>query len=79
MSSQVLVRDVDPSVLNQLKQHAQQNGRSFEAELRIILKEAAARIEAPQRMLAESRKIRALFKGKGFADNTELIREDRER
>ena len=77
-SPQVLVRDIEPDVVNRLKERARQNGRSFEAELRVILKEAASE-EKNTDMLAESRKIRALLKGHDFSDSTELIREDRNR
>jgi plasmid stability protein len=39
--SQVLVRDLEPVVINRLKSRAKLNGRSLEAELRVILRQAA--------------------------------------
>jgi plasmid stability protein len=39
--AQVLVRDVDPAVLEKLKARARNNHRSLEAELRVVLARAA--------------------------------------
>jgi plasmid stability protein len=40
--SQVLVRNLEPSVVKRLKQRAKANSRSLEEELRILLREAVA-------------------------------------
>jgi plasmid stability protein len=75
--SQVLVREVEPVVIEKLKQRAQLHGRSLEAELRLILRQAAGvDMEAA---LQELRRIQADFAGRIFADSTPLVREDRER
>jgi antitoxin FitA len=76
---QVLIREIEPDVFDRLKERAKKNGRSFEAELRTILKDVAQREEQAVDMLAESRRIRELFKGQRFPDSAELLREDRER
>lgn len=74
---QVLVREVDPTILAKLKARARQNGRSLEAELRLILQQAAG--ENPASILPDIERVRALFAGRSFSDSTELLREDRER
>jgi plasmid stability protein len=75
--SQVLVRGLEPEVVEKLRTRAQQNGRSLEAELRIILQRAAGGpISEP---LAEVERVRAMFAGRRFSDSAELVREDRER
>lgn len=76
--AQVLVRDVAPDVIDRLKERAAEQGRSLEAELRIIMQEAAAphRVANPAE---EARKIREMFGGRTFSDSTEMLREDRSR
>lgn len=76
---QVLVRDIEPAVVDRLKERAKKNGRSFEAELRLLLKDAAEREERSIDMLTEARKVREMFTGRTFSDSAELIREDRDR
>jgi len=77
--AQVLIRELDQETVTRLKAQSELHGRSFEGELRFILNEAAAKGYGEVDMLAESRKIKALFKGKRFADSSSLLREDRER
>ena len=75
--SQVLVREVEPAVIEKLKARAKQNGRSLEAELRVILRQAAGvDMEAA---LLELKRVQADFAGRSFSDSTELLREDRQR
>jgi plasmid stability protein len=71
--AQVLIRDVEPVVVDRLKDRARRKGRSLEAELRLILEEAAGI------SFEEVAYIRALFAGRIFDDSSDLIREDRER
>ena len=75
--AQVLVRNVAPEVVSQLKRRAERNKRSLEAELRIIFQEAVD--EPVSDMQAEVNRVRALFSGQTFDDSTELLREDRAR
>jgi plasmid stability protein len=75
--AQVLVREVAPDVLERLKRRARQNHRSLEAELRVILQEAADGRE--DQALTEVDRIRALFVGRTFSDSVELLQEDRSR
>jgi antitoxin FitA len=75
--AQVLVRDVEPEVMDKLKARAQRNHRSLEAELRVIF--AAAVQEPEQDILSEVDRVRALFAGRQFSDSADLLREDRDR
>jgi plasmid stability protein len=74
---QILVRNVEPGVVEKLKARARRNGRSLEAELRLILQEAAG--VGPVSVQDQVERLRALFAGRNFSDSTELLREDRER
>lgn len=74
----VLVRDLDPAVLERLKARAEENGRSLQKELKAILKAAAAQATwAEARAGAE--RVRQMLGGGQFSDSAELIREDRDR
>jgi hypothetical protein len=75
--AQVLIRDLDPKVVATLKKIARQNGRSLEAELRLILEEEARRRSIEFWKLADE--FRARFADRQMSDSVDLIREDRER
>jgi len=70
--AQILIRNLDDSVVEKLKQRAQAAGRSLEAEVRLLLTNAV------QYDTSQLRELRKSF-GRTFGDSTELIREDRER
>jgi len=74
--AQVLIRNVDDSVVDNLKARAKRNGVSLEAELRDIL-----RREAMPRSLEEIKDILGELdkrtKGKKLADSVKLLRKDR--
>jgi plasmid stability protein len=74
----VLVRDVETSILEKLKIRAAGNGRSLQSEVQIILKDAAAKAE-PLSELETARKIRESLRVKNQSDSGELLREDRAR
>ena len=67
--AQLLVRQLEDSTIQRLKERAQRNGRSMEAEVRIILGEA---VQEPK---DEMLKIRQALSGKRFSDSSELVRE----
>lgn len=67
--AQILVRDVDDGVKTRLQQRAARNGRSMEAELRDILRAAAAEDELTTGLGTE---IVALFDGIGLAPDEEM-------
>lgn len=74
----VLVRDVETTVLEKLKSRAAKSGRSLQSEVQIILINAVRRAE-PLSELETARKIRESLKVKNQSDSAELLREDRER
>jgi len=75
--SQLLVRDLDPAVVDRLKQRAKQHGRSLQAEAKAILEAAAVlSIEDARRMAAAWRKR---LSGTMVSDSANLLREDRDR
>jgi plasmid stability protein len=75
--AQVLIRNLDESVVAALKRKAELHGLSLEQELRAVLT-AAARLNSAER-LALARRIRAMTpRGVDQTDSTELIREDRD-
>lgn len=67
--AQVLVRQLDDSIVEALKNRAKVNNRSLEAELREILREAAS---DPWEELAQ---IRNALSGRSHSDSSEIIRE----
>ncbi|MGI8545367.1 MAG: FitA-like ribbon-helix-helix domain-containing protein [Aridibacter sp.] len=73
----VLVRDVEPEILEKIKKRAAKNGRSLQTEVQIILKDAAAKPE-PLSDLETARKIRSMLNVKNQSDSAELLREDRQ-
>jgi plasmid stability protein len=74
----VLVRDVETSVLEKLKSRAARSGRSLQSEVQIILINAVKKAE-PLSELETARKIRESLKVKKQSDSAELLREDRKR
>jgi plasmid stability protein len=74
----MLVRDLDPEVVERLKERARSNGRSLQKEVRAIL-ETAARTYT----MAEAREVTARWREQftegQFDDSADLIREDRDR
>lgn len=74
--AQILVRNLDESVIERLKARARNNGRSLEAEVRqILMQSAKVDMAASRRRIME---IRKKMQGRSFTDSVELIREDRE-
>jgi plasmid stability protein len=72
----VLIRDIDESTLAKLKERARGNGRSLGAELKLILEQAARRVDmASARALAEQMSRR--LADRSHMDSVELLREDR--
>ena len=73
------IRNVDDKVVERLKKKAKDNGRSLEAELRELLKQAANR-KSPEELLAIADRIAAMTPaGVKQTDSAELLREDRDR
>lgn len=77
--AQLLIRNLDETTIANLKQKAQQNHRSMQAEAQRIL-ENATRI-APAQFWKSAGEIRERLASTGatFSDSTEMVREDRDR
>ncbi|HUF89875.1 MAG TPA: hypothetical protein VMR66_07830 [Gemmatimonadota bacterium] len=75
--AQVLVRDLDPDVVEAIRESAQRHGRSLEAELRLILESAARRRSTDFWRTAE--RLRRETSGRQRTDSAALIRADRDR
>lgn len=74
----VLVRDLEPSVVDRLKLRAKRQERSLQAELNSILTEVANRPD-PLTEMELLRKFRNSIKNKQQTDSAILLREDRDR
>ncbi len=74
----VTIRNLDGEIVERLKYKAKQNGRSLEAEVRELLKQAADR-KATEELLAIADRIAAMTPDVPQTDSAELIREDRDR
>jgi plasmid stability protein len=72
----LLLRDLDDDVLKQLKASAKAHGRSLQAEIHDVLRNATTRRLAETRRLS-ARWLRRLH-GSGQSDSTTLIRQDRD-
>jgi len=76
--AQILVRNIDEEVVERLKRHARENGRSLQSEVKTVLAQSAKAMT-----LAEARRqmdrFRGQFKGRKFPDSAKLIRKDRDR
>jgi plasmid stability protein len=75
--AQVLIRELDEDVVARLKERAQRNGRSLEAELRGILEQAAPADFATARSLAA--RLRRRLAGRTFTDSAASVADDRSR
>ena len=76
--AQILVRNLEPEVVERLKQRAQSHGRSLQAEVAAILREESQK-KSMEESRVEAERIRRGFGGRRFLDSAEMIREDRER
>ena len=75
--AQVLVNDLDPTVLERLEKLAKEHGRSLPGEVKAILESAATMTMEETRQVAEQ--FRRRWAGQMTSDSADLLREDRER
>ncbi len=75
--AQILVRNLDDALVEQLKQRAAENRRSLQAEVKNILEQSTFVNVQTARELATS--IRSQFARRKMVDSVDLIREDRDR
>lgn len=75
--AQVLIRNLDPGVVKRLKERARRHCRSLQAELTVILEQAAS-LEPPEfRDLAAD--LRRRLAGRKHTDSAKLLAKDRGR
>ena len=75
--AQLLVRDLDESILDRLKERARQNRRSLQGEAKAIL-EASAATYTRTEALGTFQSWQEHFAGRQLSDSAVLIREDRD-
>lgn len=73
----LILHDVDPEVMEELRRRADLRGREIEAEAKAVLEDflGFSRIRA----LVEARRIRESLAGLSLASSAELLREAKER
>ena len=74
----LLIRDLDPAVVAQLKAAAKANGRSLQAEIHDVLRRANVRTLAQTRRLS-AKWLKRLGPAARHTDSAALIRDDRDR
>jgi plasmid stability protein len=72
----LILQDVTPEAVEELRRRAEPHGRTVEAEARVILEEALGLSRA--RALRQARRLRESLAGRTFSDSAELIRAARE-
>ncbi len=72
---QILIRNLDDATIERLKLRAAQSGRSLQAEVKMILDQAAY-VDSQTARLAVAR-IREKLKARTASDSTDLLREER--
>ena len=77
--AQLLVRGLDPAILERLRRRARRHSRSLEAEARTILTEAEPPPEAYERAVRFAAEMRKKYAGKFSDDSTDVINESRTR
>jgi len=77
----VLIRNIDEKTVKELRKQAEENKRSLQAELKMILDERAEYRRRYRRWRKNTDRIFNELKksGQKFPDSAELIREDRDR
>lgn len=73
----VLIRDLDERTIERLKTRASRNGRSLQAELRMLVERAAAVDVLESREIAA--RIRKKLGGRKHSDSAALLADDRRR
>ncbi|MFQ5774812.1 MAG: Arc family DNA-binding protein [Kiloniellaceae bacterium] len=73
----VTIRNLDDEVVAKLKQRAKAHHRSLEAELRVLLTDAASR-PSTEEFRKQAERIAAMTPDVSQTDSASLIREDRD-
>ena len=77
--AQVLVRNLDEKTVAQLKKRAAGNGRSLQAELKLLLEQAVRPDGMDTWQSVKQFREKMKKSRRTFSDSTTLIREDRKR
>lgn len=77
--SDILIRDLDEQALLRLKAKAKRNGRSLQAQAKLILETAAGYSLSEALASAKQWRKKLARPGQRFTDSAALIREDRGR
>ncbi len=75
--SQILVRNLEPDVVERLKGRASRHGRSLQSEVRMILTQSA-KLSFPEAREAVLN-WQTRLAGRDFPDSVEMLRESRDR
>jgi plasmid stability protein len=75
--SEILIRNLEPKIVQRLKQRAVTNHRSLQAEAKDIL-ESAVEVQAED-ILKITARMRRKLAGRHHTDSAELLAEDRRR
>lgn len=76
---QVLIRDLDEDVIEELKDRAARHNRSLQGELKAIVTQVARGNRVDPSLLRKIDALRNSLKGKIKGNSADLIREDRDR
>ena len=76
---ELLVRNLDETVVERLKARARGSGRSLQAELKLILEQAAQPAPSREEYRALADRVRANLGIRAQADSAALLAEDRAR
>ena len=76
---QVVIRGLSDEALVTMKEVAELNNRSLEAQLRTLIEDEADQRRRMQQAIADIKELRVRLQGRHFSDSTAMIREDRER
>lgn len=72
----ILIRDLDSTTIKRLKARAAENGRSLQAEAKVII-ERSARERSFEQLRREAEQFAKRFAGRKMTDSVRLIREGR--
>jgi plasmid stability protein len=73
----LILHDVDPEVMEELRRRADLRGREIETEAKTVLEDALG--FSRTRALIQARRIREGIAGRGLAPSAGLLRSERER
>jgi len=76
--AQILIRDLDDSLVERLKDRARQNNRSLQGEAKALLESYAGQFTTVEALEASKQWHRRLA-DRGLGDSVASVREDRER